>query len=272
MAKRAELIETLAEVDDEIADAWLEEREISGVEIAVSSSRISSSCFLLIPPSLSTQSVAPPSPSSSPPSSSAPLSPISRFNPYSTASASTSLLPKKSPPSPSLSFPPRTLLRPSLQPPTLPSSAWRLSSRRAGTDSSRTCACTRVFSRKAARSRTCGRGRRSRFLVLYACTRTKWRTWTALERERFARCLESSARAEIRSVTCLEEEGTRWCVVLVLARWSDVEGASTSCADVDVRARARHLARHSTKGTGDSQLLACAQPIPEGGPHIPRTR
>lgn len=34
-AKRAELIETLAEVDDEIADAWLEEREISGLEIAV---------------------------------------------------------------------------------------------------------------------------------------------------------------------------------------------------------------------------------------------
>lgn len=35
-AKRAELIETLAEVDDEIAEAWLDEREIAGVEIAVS--------------------------------------------------------------------------------------------------------------------------------------------------------------------------------------------------------------------------------------------
>ncbi|KAI5479227.1 elongation factor G [Pseudohyphozyma bogoriensis] len=33
-AKRAELIETLAEVDDELADAWLEEREITGAEIA----------------------------------------------------------------------------------------------------------------------------------------------------------------------------------------------------------------------------------------------
>lgn len=39
-AKRAELIETLAEVDDEIADAWLEEREISGLEIAVSATEI----------------------------------------------------------------------------------------------------------------------------------------------------------------------------------------------------------------------------------------
>lgn len=36
-AKRAELVENLAEVDDEIADAWLEEREISGEELAVSS-------------------------------------------------------------------------------------------------------------------------------------------------------------------------------------------------------------------------------------------
>ena len=35
-AKRAELIETLADVDDALADAWLEEREISGVEIAAS--------------------------------------------------------------------------------------------------------------------------------------------------------------------------------------------------------------------------------------------
>ncbi|SCV68476.1 BQ2448_597 [Microbotryum intermedium] len=34
LAKRAELIETLAEVDDEIADAWLEEREISSGELA----------------------------------------------------------------------------------------------------------------------------------------------------------------------------------------------------------------------------------------------
>ncbi|KAL8283231.1 hypothetical protein RQP46_006009 [Phenoliferia psychrophenolica] len=33
-ARRAELIETLADVDDELADAWLEEREITGVEIA----------------------------------------------------------------------------------------------------------------------------------------------------------------------------------------------------------------------------------------------
>ncbi|KAM0756639.1 putative nuclear condensin complex protein [Meredithblackwellia eburnea MCA 4105] len=33
-AKRAELIEHLAEVDDEIADAWLEEREIAGEELA----------------------------------------------------------------------------------------------------------------------------------------------------------------------------------------------------------------------------------------------
>ncbi|KAK4705840.1 elongation factor G, partial [Phenoliferia sp. Uapishka_3] len=33
-AKRAELIETLADVDDDLADAWLEEREISGPEIA----------------------------------------------------------------------------------------------------------------------------------------------------------------------------------------------------------------------------------------------
>ncbi|BGP28644.1 Elongation factor G, mitochondrial [Rhodotorula toruloides] len=33
-AKRAELVETLAEVDDEIADAWLEEREITPVEMA----------------------------------------------------------------------------------------------------------------------------------------------------------------------------------------------------------------------------------------------
>lgn len=35
-AKRAELVETLAEVDDEIADAWLDERVISGEEISVS--------------------------------------------------------------------------------------------------------------------------------------------------------------------------------------------------------------------------------------------
>ena len=35
-AKRAELVETLAEVDDEIADAWLEEREIAPDELAVS--------------------------------------------------------------------------------------------------------------------------------------------------------------------------------------------------------------------------------------------
>ena len=34
-AKRAELIETLAEVDDELAEAWLDEREITGAEIAV---------------------------------------------------------------------------------------------------------------------------------------------------------------------------------------------------------------------------------------------
>lgn len=33
-AKRAELVETLAEVDDEIADAWLDERVISGEEIS----------------------------------------------------------------------------------------------------------------------------------------------------------------------------------------------------------------------------------------------
>ncbi|SCZ90436.1 BZ3500_MvSof-1268-A1-R1_Chr1-3g01989 [Microbotryum saponariae] len=33
-AKRAELVEALAEVDDEIADAWLEEREISSSELA----------------------------------------------------------------------------------------------------------------------------------------------------------------------------------------------------------------------------------------------
>jgi elongation factor G len=36
IAKRAELVETLAEVDDEIADAWLEEREIAPDELAVS--------------------------------------------------------------------------------------------------------------------------------------------------------------------------------------------------------------------------------------------
>lgn len=35
IAKRAELVETLAEVDDEIADAWLEEREITPEELAV---------------------------------------------------------------------------------------------------------------------------------------------------------------------------------------------------------------------------------------------
>lgn len=34
-AKRAELIETLAEVDDELAEAWLDERDITGLEIAV---------------------------------------------------------------------------------------------------------------------------------------------------------------------------------------------------------------------------------------------
>lgn len=34
-AKRAELVETLAEVDDEIADAWLEEREITPAELSV---------------------------------------------------------------------------------------------------------------------------------------------------------------------------------------------------------------------------------------------
>lgn len=33
--KRAELIETLADVDEAIADAWLEEREISPEELVV---------------------------------------------------------------------------------------------------------------------------------------------------------------------------------------------------------------------------------------------
>lgn len=35
-AKRAELVESLAEVDDEIAEAWLEEREIAPEEFVVS--------------------------------------------------------------------------------------------------------------------------------------------------------------------------------------------------------------------------------------------
>jgi translation elongation factor EF-G len=35
-AKRAELIESLAEVDDEIAEAWLDEREIAPEELVVS--------------------------------------------------------------------------------------------------------------------------------------------------------------------------------------------------------------------------------------------
>lgn len=35
-AKRAELVESLAEVDDEIAEAWLEEREIKPEEFVVS--------------------------------------------------------------------------------------------------------------------------------------------------------------------------------------------------------------------------------------------
>lgn len=47
IAKRAELVETLAEVDDEIADAWLEEREITPEELAVGlpdSSYLSTAC------------------------------------------------------------------------------------------------------------------------------------------------------------------------------------------------------------------------------------
>lgn len=92
IAKRAELIETLAEVDDELAEAWLDEREITGQEISVSTmislpALADMRCLLT---QLLNQNrllcVGRLSRSSSLPSSSVQLSPTSRFSRFLTVS------------------------------------------------------------------------------------------------------------------------------------------------------------------------------------------